>query len=389
MGFFDFFGSKKQAAPMDDQTKLALIASHSPGLAKFIYDYNLNAQKQNDLNKMSNFAPFIYGEPGQGGAPGTGVYDTTVPNEVRLREMNKRMLQTGLAGFIDQWGKHEQDMQKYVMQGSKNPVSFEEFIRTLPAGQTPDPAQYGQFLKDRKSGINITLGQEDKVIPMSEMKFWRMPDNSKPLGLTPKQAIAKGGVYVEQDSPADQARKAMVANMQHNINELQNMLFNEKGEINPGIASDMAWLQKGRESVIPGSEWVAAKLTSDKGQVAFNTATRLLSNVLKIESGAAVTAQEMHEIAAAFMPKVGESKEVSQMKFQMFKRYIDELTNSIRPDMEDAIGKPLARQINAKYLNEISKLERMMKSGQATRQGYPTHLDNGVEIKWPESAFKK
>lgn len=384
MGFFDFFGSKKQSAPMDDQTKMALIAAQNPGLAKFIHEYNLNAQEQNDLNKMSNFAPFIYGEPGQGQAPGTGVYDTTVPNEVRLREMNKRMLQTGIGGFINQWGKHEKDMQKYVMEGAKNPTSFEEFLR---AQQNP---AYGQFLKDRKSGINITLGQEDKVIPMSDMKFYHKPGTqAKPLGLTPAQAMQQGWQYMEQDNPADQARKAMVATMQNNVNELQNMLFNEKGEINPGIASDMAWLQKGRESVIPGSEWAAAKLTSDKGQVAFNTATRLLSNVLKIESGAAVTVPEMHEMAASFMPKVGESKEVSQMKFQMFKQYIDELTTSIRPDMKDDIGKPLAQQINTKYLTEISKLERMMKSGQATRQGYQTHLDNGVEIIWPESAFKK
>lgn len=387
MAFADFFSNMfgSSQPQLNEETKLALIAQKSPGLGQFLMN-NMKLQKQqDDYNKMSKFADFIYGQPGAQGAPGTGVYDTTAGDEVRLQEMSKRMLQTGLAPFIKQWGLNQNDMQKAIMDANrlndKDPTSYREYLLTLADGQAPTGPGFDAFLKNRKAGININMG--DKAVKFSEIPNLVDAEGNNPMpGVTYEEL---GGKYKYRPPVStDQAgRQSMLEVSLVRMPAIRKQLYSgPNNTIDRKALFQMGVLDKTRD--IPGVNLATAWWASDKAKSLQNDFETGIQAIVRTETGAAMAPSEIGNTARRFMPSPTDSDQLIEAKLKGYEQFITTALNLLRPNSNGTSSLPpdTARRLIDSAANEAlsnaTKFDQMtdQKSRDRTQiDGIPVILD--------------
>lgn len=393
MAITDFLGKifgGGQSQPMNDQTKMAMLVARNPNLGNFLLKQQERQDLLNEQKRMSTMAPYIYGDPGAQGAPGSGVYDTTVPDEVRLREMNKRMLQTGLNRFIDQWSTNQTDMQKSVMDAykanQKAPTSWEEYIRTLPPGEQPTGPGYDAFLKNKKSGINIDMG--NKQVPLDKLPFLydKNTGETAPPGI--KYEDLGNYEYRPKKSREEAATAAMFKVAMSTIKPIRSMIYNtDQGKgIDRKSLFGLSVLEAGKNSVIPGAELATKWFASPKAKELQNQFEQGISAILRSETGAAIANQEFANAARRFMPSYNDPDEVIDAKLQAYETFIKTASELLTPfggklpkDQAVALANQLAEEAT-RNIPQGGNQTVQVNTKQPPPQGSSGFADDGLPI---------
>jgi len=197
------------------------INKNNPQLAQQRYQEEMN-------KKMASLAEPIYGSPAGGGRPGSGLFDESLPLDVRHQLMNKRMLESGLGGFIQQWAGNQQAMQNSNMQniGAIKLAQEKDKMEKINGPKTTDQVTMANTYRDdyRKDAEPW----QNSIDAFNRMREISKPDSKGNYNIATDNALIK--LYARllepkgllTDADVDQARADGTLNYQ--IQKYFNML---------------------------------------------------------------------------------------------------------------------------------------------------------------------
>ena len=186
-----------------DGYRLGKQLKQNPALAKRYYE-------QQDASQMAQLADKIYGERGQPEIPdqfnakqdgmpiefgvakpdvagqvgrqASGLFDPNIPEQDKLQLMNKRMLASGIPGFLQQWQGNQGRMQDSMMQNAA-PRAQKQSSGALIADELGlTGIDRINFIRNHamKSGVNVNVGSGQP----SKLNF-ATPEQVNQLGYAP------------------------------------------------------------------------------------------------------------------------------------------------------------------------------------------------------------
>ena len=183
--------------------------AYAPGYMK---DLKARAEEKKDLHKMSKLAEIIYGSPAKpavtpyaNGAPtgvgallpqdakkATGVFDLNVDPEIRYNEMQKRMLESGLKGYIETALANSQNMQNSSMSnlGAYQRQMLSENTARANSMETDDTKEWR---------LHVQLARQRGETPMNFLDWQlKMKRASAPPGETDPMLVAEAKRKIDE-----------------------------------------------------------------------------------------------------------------------------------------------------------------------------------------------
>lgn len=388
MAISDFFsklfggGSEEEPIRMNDATKMAILAGRNPGLGNFLRQHNLAQQEAADRQKMADLANFIYGQPGQNGQQGTGIYNTSMPIADRNNEMSQRMLSTGLQGYLDQWALLNRDMQKLSMGGMKgqtDPTAYKIWQRTLNPGDPSDGRAFAKWYAENKpKGVSVEINQGKKMVPLSELT--NLVDVN---GENPPPGIAfndlDGAYRYIPPVPTDRAgRQAGLEVALARMPGLRKQIFSgDGGKVDRDTLFQLGVLETTKG--IPLVDKAASYWASPRAKAIQNDMNQGIQSISRTETGAAMSVDEYALISSRFMPSPTDDDALIKAKIDSYEQFLRTTLNLLQPNKSGVSTLPpeIAKQIIKASAESV--LSNITKTGTEPEKrmidGYPVFED--------------
>lgn len=163
----------------------------------------------------------------------------------------------------------------------------------------------------------VQIGDTGPQFPAPPQGFYR-PDQKSP-GLAPEPGSPPPPE--RQMSGETKAKMGLLNASEESLNEAEGLLFKD-GKYRSGLVSQL---------LNPLRQGAAADL--------YNSMYEAMSNRLRAESGATITAEEIQNQVDRFLPKVWDSKEVARNKFIRFRAFINQYKTAIQYQPEEETEK--------------------------------------------------
>jgi hypothetical protein len=223
-------------------------------------------------------------------------------------------------------------------------VRLQEYAASLPQG---DPRrgpveQRIKMLGERQGGVNVfsgslTAGVDEQGNPVFVQPSGqpgvmpRVVPNVRP----PPKADAEGGLTAEAAGKVAMSQQAIQA-----VNTAKGLIFDKQGDLNKGLLLSMS---------VPGTTGLPGNTNA---RIARSAMRNAVEAKLRLETGAAATADEISRTLDRFMPTIGDTKESAAFKMSELSKFFQmalDQTKGMKPTAPsapkrlkfDAQGKPV------------------------------------------------
>lgn len=319
----------------------------------------------------------------------TGMFDQTIPERERRMLMNKRMLETGLHGFNQQWAKNQSAMQNSDMSNlgnmarqiqqqrydTANPTATSAMKNLSARGLKPGTAPYQHAMKKYMEKQSIIGGGGE-----SKLNF-ATPEQVAQLGYSPGTQVLidkNNKPYLPAGMNENSAKNKSYYNMMVESENLEADIQAQYPDFDPSetIDATLRSIQSGGgtlQQIIGKAQSPASKayLTAEMNWIAANRGAL---------SGAAVPEIEVERDLQTYYPQAGDPPEVIAYKKRLRAARKDSIRSTLNmPDQERK--KFLKEGADKDYEDVRSKVNPKQPRGKAppglSREAWQAGRDRG------------
>jgi len=328
-------------------------------MAGHIYGQQAQAAVPDQFNARPDGQPIEFGAqpdvPGVTAQPASGLFAEGVSDDVKLQLMNKRMLESGIAGFNKQWQGNQGNMQNSMMgnlgamarqkQAQKVGSKPTSAIQNYLYGQK-DPAFAKQQMALKQAGsTKIDMSRSDEPMTMAELKNTEIEDGeggwiTPPIGSTPRQVGALGGRVKDKLSAEAAGKTAMLRTAKELFPVIQSKMFDSSGKPDMSVIRDAFAITL---DPTPG-DFVSKYFTSDESHEIANAFEVGIQGITRTETGAAMPPEEVRNTRKRFLPGPMDGDAEILQKWNAYQFFINSASAMIDQNNRD-VGL-LTEQVN-------------------------------------------
>jgi len=298
--------NREQAYAQDQANLMSKMAGH-------IYGQQAQAAVPDEFNARPDGQPIEFGAqpdvPGVTAQPASGLFAEGVSDDVKLQLMNKRMLESGIAGFNKQWAGNQRDMQgdmmgnlgqmarqKQAQKVGPKPTSMMQNVRASMPNASAEQYQQAMTKQLNKSGVTVNTGGGN--LEPGWMSSEKKAEQNIPKDI-PIWVNAKGDPKVVA-APDVMTKKTAVALDQLEVST--DTLNEVLGDYDPNSLAELT------TAMLPLPTPLANKLRNETERTVASAKKGWKELVLRDATGAVINASEYTDYDDIYMPQAGESK---------------------------------------------------------------------------------